>query len=503
MILIHRYLGIVLSLVFVIWFVSGIAMMYARDMPGLTPQARLDRLPPIDMDRIWMRPADAAEGAGLGLNPGRVTLLTIMDRPAYRYSGRETVTVFADTGEKIVELGEAGVIKIAMSFTKAPRESITHAGVLTEPDQWTLGNRGQMPLHKVLVNDGAGTELYISPALGEVVVMTTRASRALAWVAAIPHWFYFAPLRLNGALWRGVVLWTAGLGAILALIGIVLAFIQFSPRRPFRWSDIRSYIPYSGWMRWHYITGVIFGIFTFTWVFSGMLSMEPWGWASGGGTGDGIPRALSGGAVDIAKFAPVDPKVWNEALEGRIAKEVAFINVQGEPYYLVRGADEQPFLVSPSATGAGASENLFDLVDKPLEVKREPFSIESILERVREGNPDVPIAESELLSEYDSYYYANDGSRPLPVLRIKFADPDSTWFYIDPRLSQVVGRATRMDRVERWIYHGFHSLDFSFWYYNRPLWDIVVIVLSIGCIISSGIGFFIGMKRVTRFLKIR
>jgi hypothetical protein len=86
-------------------------------------------------------------------------------------------------------------------------------------------------------------------------------------------------------------------------------------------------------------------------------------------------------------------------------------------------------------------------------------------------------------------------------LRIKFGDPESTWFYIDPRLSQVTGRYTRLGRLERWVYHGFHSLDFSFWYYNRPLWDIGIIVLSIGCIVSSGIGFFVGMKRVLRYVR--
>jgi hypothetical protein len=499
MILIHRYLGIVLSLVFVTWFVSGIAMMYARDMPGLTPEARMERLPALDLERVWLTPSQAAEGASLGLNPGRVVLLTVMDRPAYRFSGRETVTVFAETGERLVELGEGGVVKIAGSFMDLPREALRHAGVLTEPDQWTIGVRDQMPLHKIVVDDDARTELYVSTKMGEVVVLTTRATRALAWVAAIPHWFYFAPLRLNGPLWRQVVIWTAGLGAILALIGIILGVIQFAPSRPFQWKRIGSYIPYSGWMRWHYITGVIFGILTFTWVFSGMLSMEPWGWASGGGTGDGIPRALSGGPADPADFPAVDAAAWKEALEGRSAREVAFVRIQGDPYYLVRGVEEKPLLVSPNQ--AGDTENLFDTAERPLEIKREPFSIESVMSRVKEGNPDAPIVESELLSEYDSYYYSFDGARPLPVLRIKFGDPDSTWFYIDPHMSQVTGRVTRIDRVERWIYNGFHSLDFSFWYYNRPLWYLGVIVLSIGCIASSAIGFYLGMKRVFRYAR--
>ena len=62
-------------------------------------------------------------------------------------------------------------------------------------------------------------------------------------------------------------------------------------------------------------------------------------------------------------------------------------------------------------------------------------------------------------------------------LRLKFDDPDKTWFYIDPRLGRVLARYQRRERLQRWIYHGLHSLDFSFWYYSRPAWDIGVIVL--------------------------
>lgn len=44
-IVLHRYLGIPLSFLFVIWFVSGIAMIYVGGMPSLSAQARLERLP--------------------------------------------------------------------------------------------------------------------------------------------------------------------------------------------------------------------------------------------------------------------------------------------------------------------------------------------------------------------------------------------------------------------------------------------------------------------------
>ena len=42
LILSHRYAGIVLSLLVVMWFVTGITMMYAGGMPRLTPEMRLE-----------------------------------------------------------------------------------------------------------------------------------------------------------------------------------------------------------------------------------------------------------------------------------------------------------------------------------------------------------------------------------------------------------------------------------------------------------------------------
>ena len=113
----------------------------------------------------------------------------------------------------------------------------------------------------------------------------------------------------------------------------------------------------------------------------------------------------------------------------------------------------------------------------------------------------MPIVESQLLADYDAYYYDRDRDAPLPVLRVKFDDPERTWVYVDPGMSQMVARFTRRQRVERWLYHGFHSLDFAFWYSQRPLWDIGVIALSIGGATSSAIGLFVGFRRLARYAK--
>src|SRR5262245_15576216 len=77
LILAHRYLGIVLSLMFVMWFVTGIGMIYSRGMPRLTPQVRLSRLSPLDLAQVRLSPSQAAERAELDPAGARVTLITV------------------------------------------------------------------------------------------------------------------------------------------------------------------------------------------------------------------------------------------------------------------------------------------------------------------------------------------------------------------------------------------------------------------------------------------
>jgi hypothetical protein len=240
-------------------------------------------------------------------------------------------------------------------------------------------------------------------------------------------------------------------------------------------------------MRWHYVTGVIFGVFSLTFVFSGMLSMEPFFWASGGGTGDSIPQSLSGGAVDLASFPKIDALAWDAAMTGRPVKEIEFRRIQDRPFYVARGVEKDPLLL-------GAD---------PLKIRRESFSLDSVMSRVKQGNPDVHVVESQILTSYDSYYYPRERKPPLPVLRVKFDDPAGTWFYIDPHMSQVMVSFTSRQRLQRWIYNAFHSLDFNFWYYQGAAWYAGIVGLNAGGALLSIIGVVLSVKRLARGFKKR
>jgi uncharacterized iron-regulated membrane protein len=501
LILSHRYLGIALSLLFVMWFASGIVMIYAGGMPRLTPEVRLDRLPPLDMSRVRLNPEAAAAKAGLQ-TPARATLSTVMGRPAYRFGGRNTTTVFADTGDVLEPISEAESRTVASRFADVPENRLRHVGQLSQPDQWTLTAGRQGGLQKYAADDDAGTELYVSPRSAEVVMATTRRERMLAWMGVIPHWMYFANLRLNQPMWYRVMVWSSTIGCAVAVLGLLLGLTQWRRTRPFRLS---SAIPYTGWMRWHYVTGVVFGVFTLTWMFSGLLSMEPYAWTNA--TGLEVDRdAFSGGPPDLARFALADRATWSRFDDGRPIKEIELVNLLGEANYVVRHPADPRRLRGERlhqeypVTGRAERERVL-VSATTLEVRDQPFTTEAILARLQDAVPDERAASWDLLSEYDSYYYSRGRQTPLPVLRVKFSDPAETWVYIDPEMGQVLAEIHRLNRVERWLYSGLHNLDFRFLYETRPLWDVVMIVLSLGGLASSAIGVVIGVRRIRRGLR--
>src|SRR5215468_140182 len=102
----HRWLGIGITVMFLLWTLSGVVLMYYGH-PQITTGERLLRLEPIDFSTARVTPAEAAAKAGFeayrGANraPYRVRLSMYNGRPVYRLA-RVSIgnwsTVYADTG---------------------------------------------------------------------------------------------------------------------------------------------------------------------------------------------------------------------------------------------------------------------------------------------------------------------------------------------------------------------------------------------------------------------
>ena len=484
----HRYVGIPLSPLFVLWFVSGVVMMYTGGMPELTPAARIERSEALDLSAVRLTPAAAAERGGVAQSPERGKLLSVMGRPAYRFDG---ATVFADTGERLPPLGPQEAREVARRFAEAPASAVVYERRVAEPDQWMLIAQQFLPAHKLRVSDGAGTEVYVEQRTAEVAMVTTRRSRALAWVGAIPHWFYLPALRIDRPLWEAVIVWTSAIGCLIAITGLLLGVTQFRWRRLQR---SQSRIPYVGWLRWHYLTGVVFGLVTLTWVFSGLLSVQPFAWMTARGLE--VPsEALGGGPLALGGFPPMDGAAWDRVTSGRSVKEIVLLRIDGKAHY------EMHLDRAPKASGDRSGQERLVVAASTLTPRQVPFDAHGLRERLRAALPAVPIAGATQLESYDGYYYGRGPDRPpLPVIRVRFDDPMRTWIYVDPVANRIVGSVHRYSRLERWLFNGLHSLDFAFWYDRRPLWDVGLIVLMLGGLASSGIGLWLGVGRIRRAL---
>jgi hypothetical protein len=205
-ILCHRWLGVVLCVLFAMWFFSGIVLMYS-EYPVIRTRDRLARAAPLDIQRVRLSPAQAFRLLNAGEPPTEIRLNMFDGRPAYRFQfGHEAFLVYADTGEVCDEFPQMLALRIASLWTGQPAAAAKFEGALRREDQWKVSGEfgGLRPLLKYAWPDGE--QVSVSSVSGEVVQYTTRASRLGTWLGAIPHWFYFTSLRRQQALWNRVVI---------------------------------------------------------------------------------------------------------------------------------------------------------------------------------------------------------------------------------------------------------------------------------------------------------
>ena len=499
----HRWLGIAGSLLFVVWFVSGIVLMYAG-MPALTPEERLSRLPVLDLSQARVDVSEAA--VRLGRAPARILIGMLANRPVYRFTGAGGwTTVYADTGEVLEALDPEDVVAIAHRFAPEHAATTRYDTRLTAPDQWTLQSGAFFPLHRVRLGDVAGTVLYVSDRTGEPVMRTTRPTRRWGYLGAVPHWLYFTPLRSRAAVWADLVIWLSVLGCLLCLSGLVWGLWRVASAKAYRLRGGASHSPYAGLMRWHHYTGLVFGLVTLTWVFSGGLSMNPWGWPPGGGLTRVQRQAVTGGALRLGPLTVRQLRAGVQAIAPAFApKELEAVQLLGEPYLLAINARQVPAGPASAVPNTLAGEWTQPLEQRLVSVEypeRGAFSrfedapFEQLAAVVM---PGADIIEATWLRAYDGYYYDRSRRRRLPVLRVQYDDPRRTWLYFDPHRGAIARKEERLTRLNRWLYHGLHSLDFGFLYSRRPLWDVVVILLSLGGIAVSVTSAAQGWRRLRR-----
>ncbi|MBA9070257.1 hypothetical protein FHR71_004023 [Methylobacterium sp. RAS18] len=463
----HRWLGIVTCLLFAIWFMSGVVMMYVG-FPALSDAERRAGLQPLRWDGVQVSPSDALAAAGQPRFPQDLRLQMLGTEPVYRvtaWNGARTA-VSAQSGRIIDNVGGEQALAVAAQDPRAVRPSIIDE---VTRDQWSVTARYDplRPFHLIALEDPAGTHLYVSARTGEVALDTSRTECVWNWLGAIPHWIYLTPLRAQAELWREVVLWVSGISIVTAMTGFWIGVLRLRLKNRYRLGRVT---PYRGWPAWHHLAGVIGGVTLITFVVSGWLSMNPNRWFSSRAVSQAKLERYAGTTEPSFALAVQDLK----AVTCTPAVELRLYHIGGRPQ------------VTPLCRDSDQNSCCRDA----------PVPRERLLTAARQLLQDAPITRTTLLEAEDAYWYSHHQTRQLPVLRVEFADPESTWLHIDPATGEVLGGLDHSGRIRRWLFNGLHTLDFVVLLARRPAWDVMVWLLSTAGLIISLSGIVLGWRRL-------
>lgn len=521
----HRWLGIGTCLLFFLWFLSGVVMMYVGH-PKLTWQERLEHLPPLKASQSLLSPADAFRQAGIH---GTVTDLRLANaragQPVYIAQVRpdskpapdaprpepHLVALDARTGTLLPPTDPATALASAQVYLEqgglshpssssalpasSPRQP-SPAGAqdtpgkplyqgITVEDAHTHSAAMDLhrPLHKVLLPDAEQTLLYISGTTGEVVRDAPRLERGFNYLGAWLHWLYL--FRDTAIDWTDLIIWLSIIGTVATLSGFLAGIIRWRFSRPYRSGSRSPFAP--GALRWHHILGLVFALTTFTWIFSGLMSMNPWDIFEADesiidarriSNPDTQPSRAIATPQALLASTPVRELQWHTLLDKARVKAIRAHDVPP-------GSTDQPVLLSARS-------------GKPYTL--EPERLRSALFTLQAGYPP----RIDILQQDDFYYYSRTehtmtGGRkphPLPIWRVRYDDPNQTWLHIDPATGQVLNELDSYQRTERWLFALLHSWDWLPLLQNRPLWDIVMLVLAAGGLALSATGIWIAGHRL-------
>lgn len=490
---IHRILGTVLSVLFLMWFLSGFVMMY-HTYPSLTEQQRMAHAEALSANQPEaptanrpVAPSVMYESALPIQHPPHLSALSLQ-----QVAGRPVVTKTdsigerlynAQTGSPIQRFSAADLLAIASRWQSPAAPPPVLLDTLGEIDIWLIGAMpfNEYPIYHYALNDGRGSELYLSSRTGRALQLTDSRSRFWAWLGAIPHWIYITKLRATGRQpWTDTVLWLSGLGILMTLSGIVVGLRSMFLARRWRKSTASTITPYKKTLfRWHHIFGLCFGLFVLTWIFSGFMSLADAPQLLWPVRGQHSARDIYADSLQPSTFTLPTQRL----LQSDNIKKVEWIEMGHRPYYRVWTAEET-YLVDASDSTA----------------RRVTLSADDCGRIVKTAiHHDTPL-RTEMLTSYDNYYVSQHQKLPLPVCRVTVDDGDGSTFYINPQTADCRYYNDNR-RAGKWMYSGLHALNTPFFARHPTLRQVVIWMLLLGGTAVSLTGLLLAIGYLRRKLK--
>ncbi len=473
----HRYLGIAVGALMVMWCLSGVVMMY-HSYPALDENSRLRALAPI----VWSGCCKSSEQMLADAGPASEFQMEMLaGRPVLYLRGTHKARLIdLMTGAAIDRVTSEQAAAVAKQYVENSLRTPANTGPkpplrldLIDHDQWTVsgGFDTDRPLYRMRLNDAMRTEVYVSSTSGRAVQITTGRERFWNWLGSVPHWLYFSELRRQASLWTQVVIAASLIGCFLAGTGIYIGVRQLLLRPVGRWS------PYGGFNLWHHLAGLVFGVFALTWVLSGLLSMNPWGWLQAAGA-QRERTQLRGPEPSGSQFAAA-----LSAIADAPPSHVVSVNVA--PF------DGRLYVIASTADGER----------RRLDARGAPAPLSDIdLEHIAAAlNGSRAAVAPELITREDSYYFSHhSGAVPLPVYRLLLRDGSGARYYVDPVSGELIAKIDRAAQNYRWWHEGLHRLDFTAGLRSRPQWDALMLLLMSGVTMLCVTGTYLGYRRLVR-----
>lgn len=475
---IHRILGTVLSILFLVWFLSGLVMIYHTfprvsmgDKIAKMEYLKADSLPSIQELEARLPEGETIRSLTLNRYLGQTLFHIRTEQGSYDLP--------ADSTERIPSIDGAYIEKTAALWCSSP---VSRVDTLYHLEQWIpFGQlKKEFPIYKFYFDDTEKHQLYISSQTGNVLQMTDRDSRFWAWIGAIPHWIYFTQLRQDAQLWIDVVVWLSGIGCIMCIAGLYLGIRDFRLAR----KQNKGISPYKkAWYKWHHIIGTVFGIFVLSFAFSGMMSLarvQNWGIRAK------LPfdpnREVRRMAPAPADY-PLDYRTVIAAYPDQI-KQMEWSSFGDIPFYTLQ-------------TGSGTTLQIAAAGQAPQPLSLEKEQIQAVIQKVHGADAVMEITQ---LDHYDTYYVSRKNRLPLPVWKITLADVDHSCYYVHPENGQW-RYVNTPSRWMHWMYPALHSLNIPFLVERPILWNIVMWGLMLAGTFVSLSGVWLAIKYIIRKVK--
>lgn len=477
----HRWTGIAGCVLMALWFISGMVMLFVG-YPKLTPWERLAGKPALPLhhyvgvETVLSQVPTASE----------IVLSSSGGAPFYRVrdSGGQVSAFDAQAGKRIADADAGMALAAARAFL--PGSTAHYLGVLHE-DRWTHARALDVhrPLHRVQMDDAQHTLLYLSSRTGEVLIDAPRVQRLWNFAGAWLHWIYPLRDRSTDPVWSWTVIIASFAATLTALSGTLVGVWRWRFQGRYK-SGSRS--PYrDALMRWHHLVGLAFAAIVFTWIFSGLMSMNPLRIFDPSGAQPDQAAYRGGTLAEQHLASPPEQALQLLAGAGFQAVELDWRVLGGQPYLLARDSGAHTRLVIQQG-------------GKPLVLER--WNNAALVKAAARLIPGVAM-QQQWLTAYDAYYYGREpeammgaAERRLPVLQLRFGDAHANWVYLDPATGEVALTMDRAQRTGRWLFSFLHSWDLPPMLQSGAWREAVLVLLSMGGLALSATGVVIGYRRL-------